>query len=97
MDAKGIFEKVAIAILTTIVLGVGGFFMGIFEKGNAAISKEQITEVVNEILVTESGQTVKARIAEVNGELDVLESRASRMEKDIDDAEQAILDLAGRR
>jgi len=95
MDTKGIIEKVTVSVVTAAVLGIGAFFMGVFERGTDALTEDQIIEVLDKTLVTASGKTLKARIAEVDGQLVALETRADILEKDIDDAEKSILCLAG--
>lgn len=95
MDTKAIVSNVLTAVLTTAVLGVGAYVMGVFEKGAEAITEDQIIAVIDETLVTASGKTLKARIAEVDQQLAVLETRADILEKNLDEAEKSILCLAG--
>jgi poly-gamma-glutamate capsule biosynthesis protein CapA/YwtB (metallophosphatase superfamily) len=95
MDTKSIISNVLTAVLTTAVLGIGAYVMGVFEKGSEAISEDQIIRVIDATLVTASGKKLRARIAEVDQQLVALETRADRLEKDLDEAERSILCLAG--
>lgn len=93
MEMKGIIEKVAIAILTTIVLGIGGFFMGVFEKGSAAITEDEILVVLQKTLVTDEGKTYKARLHEINGELVETKTRVELLKEEVKDLENILRDL----
>jgi capsule polysaccharide export protein KpsE/RkpR len=95
MDTKGIIEKVVVSVVTAVVLGIGAFFMGVFERGSDALTEDQIIAVIDKTLVTASGKTLKARIAEVDGQLIGLETRANALEKEVDDLEEDIFILAG--
>jgi hypothetical protein len=93
METKAIFEKVAVAVITAIVFGIGAFFMGVFEKGTSAISEEQILVVLNKTLVTDSGKTYKARLAEINGELVETKTRVELLKEEVKDLEDLLRDL----
>lgn len=93
METKAILEKVAVAVITAIVFGVGAFFMGVFEKGNAAISEEQILVVLNKTLITDSGKTYKARLAEVNIELAETRTRVELLKENVKELEDILRDL----
>jgi hypothetical protein len=89
-----IASNVLTAVVTAAILGVGAGLMGVFEKGAIAINDDQIEEVVNRVMVTAAGTTVKARIAEVDGVLINLETRAGILEDDVEDLEDAVMILA---
>ena len=93
MDRKAILDKVITAIATSVILGVLGFFMGVFEKGATAINEDQITAVLEKVLKTDSGQTYRARLSEVDGQLIGIETRVGILTKDVDDLEGALRDL----
>ena len=95
MNTKEIGANVITAVITALVLGIGAYAMGIFEKGSAAISEDQIEVVVNKMLVTEAGTNVKARIAEVDGQLIGLETRAEALETEVNELERDVFCLAG--
>lgn len=95
MGHKEVIVGVVTAVATAAILGVIGWVGGVFSKGQDAVDRAVIQAIVHEVMVTASGKPVKERIAEVDSQLAVLETRTGRLEKDIDDAEQAILCLAG--
>ncbi len=95
MVGKEVIVGIVTAVATAAILGVLGWAGGVFSKGQSAVDQDQIEAVVLQIMVTAAGKPLKERIAEVDSQLAVLENRAGRLEKDIDDAEQAILCLAG--
>ena len=89
-----IISNVITAAVTAIVLGFGGWALGVFNAGSDAISEDQITEVVNKIMVTAAGKSIKARIAEVDGQLIGIETRVGIVMDDVDDLEQSVRDLS---
>lgn len=95
METKEIIDKVLVSVVTAAVLGVSAFFMGVFERGSDALNEDQIIAVIDKTLVTASGKTLKARIAEVDGQLIGLETRAEAIEKEIDGLEDDVFILAG--
>jgi hypothetical protein len=46
------FGNIATALVTAAILGIAGWAMGIFEAGSAAIDKEQIRSVMEEVMKT---------------------------------------------
>ncbi len=94
-EMNPIVSNVITAIVTAAVLGVGAGLMGVFEKGAAAMSEDQIEVVVNKIMVTAAGTSIKARIAEVDGQLIGLEVRVDDLRTDVEDLEDIAFDLAG--
>lgn len=90
---KALINNVLTAVVTAAILGVLGWAMGVFERGTDAISEDQIIAVVEAIMVTDAGKTYKARLAEVDIELAVVETRLVAAAKDIDDIEDIIGDL----
>lgn len=94
-EMNPIVSNVITAVATAVVLGVGAGLMGVFEKGATAINEDQIEAVVNEIMVTAAGTSIKARIAEVDGQLIGLETRVDNLREDVEDLEDITLDLAG--
>lgn len=90
---KALINNVLTAVVTAAILGVLGWAMGVFERGSDAISEDQIIAVVEAIMVTDAGKTYKARLAEVDIELAVVETRLVAAAKDIDDIEDIIGDL----
>jgi hypothetical protein len=90
---KALVQNVLTAVVTAVVLGIGAFVMGVFEKGTDAISEDQIRAVIEEVMVTDAGKTYKARLAEVDIELAVVETRLGKATDDIDDLEDMLGEL----
>jgi hypothetical protein len=90
---KALVQNVLTAVVTAVVLGLGAFVMGVFEKGSDAINEEQIRAVIEEVMVTDAGKTYKARLAEVDIELAVVETRLGKATDDIDDLEDMLGEL----
>lgn len=92
---KELISGVVVSVVTAIVLGIGAYVMGVFEKGTIAADKELIRSVIEEELTTDAGKTYKARLAEVGNQITVLETRADALRNDVEDLEDIALDLAG--
>jgi hypothetical protein len=92
---KEIISNVVVSVVTAAVLGVGAWFLGVFEAGTDAQDKELIRAVLEKELTTDAGKTYKARLAEVGSQLTVLETRADALRSDVEDLEDIALDLAG--
>jgi hypothetical protein len=92
---KEIISGVVVSVVTAAVLGVGAWFMGVFESGSEAQAKELIRAVLEEELETDAGVTYKARLAEVGTQVTVLETRVTELKDDVEDLEDIALDLAG--
>lgn len=88
-------KQILVATIPAAILGVGAFFMGVFEEGSDAVTEDKIIAVIDKTLVTAAGKNLKARIAEVDGQLIGLETRADALEKEVDDLEGNMLCLAG--
>lgn len=92
---KELINGVVVSVVTAIVLGVGAWVMGVFEKGTIAADKELIRTVIAEELQTDAGQTYSARLAEVGTQVTILETRVGELKDDVEDLEDIALDLAG--
>jgi hypothetical protein len=92
---KELINGVVVSVVTAIVLGVGAWIMGVFEKGTIAADKELIRTVIAEELQTDAGQTYSARLAEVGTQVTILETRVGELKDDVEDLEDIALDLAG--
>jgi hypothetical protein len=89
-----IVSNVITAVATAIVLGIGGWFLGVFEKGSDAAAKELVREVLQEEMKTDAGKTYAARISEIDGTLIGMETRVDILQVDLNDLEGAVMDLA---
>ena len=83
------------AVATAAVMGVAMWFVGVFNAGTDAADEELIEKVVNEMLMTETGTNVKARITAVDGKLIGLETRAKALESEVNELEHDVFCLAG--
>ena len=90
---KALVNNVLTAVVTAGVLGALGFFMGVFEKGAQAMNEDQITAVIEEVLIMDSGKTYKARMAELNIEMATAEARQAIIRSDLDDLEDTLFEL----
>jgi len=95
MDQKALITNVVTAAVTAVVLGVGAGLMGVFEKGAVAISEDQIEAVIKRVLVTDAGVTHAAALNTVNGTLIQINTQIIGLQGDVNDLEDAVLDLAG--
>ena len=94
METKTIISNVVTAVATAAVLGVLGFFAGVFEKGAEAINKDQIRAVLREELKTDSGETYGKVFTDLNGSVIELNTTVSGLSEDVAFLHQAVLDLA---
>lgn len=94
VDKKAVIEKVITALVTTAILGVFAYLMGVFEKGNEALSKDQIRTVINEVLVTDSGLTHAAALNKISLTQAQILTRIGEVKEDVNDLEDAVLQLA---
>lgn len=95
MDQKVIINNVLTAVVTAAVLGVLGFFMGVFEKGAEAISEDQIEAVLKKVLVTDTGDSYGHALSTLATNDAVILSEIGNLKTDVGDLEDSILDLAG--
>ena len=79
----------------TAILGIFGYFAGIFEKGQAAIDKEQIRAVLQEELKTDAGETYGAALSSLAHGQTAISTQVTTLTKEVDDLETAVLTLAG--
>ncbi len=74
MDAKTIWATIIGAAVTLLVTTVVASLLGVFAAGSDALSKDQIKEVMNEVLVTPAGVSFGAEIAAINTRLTAIET-----------------------
>ena len=82
------------AVATPVIIGLGGWMFGVFEKGSDAANKEVIRAVLEEEMKTDAGKTYAARISEIGGTLISMETRVGILQTDLADLEQNVFDLA---
>jgi len=93
-ETNPIYGNVVVAVTTAIILGVGGWALGVFNKGTDAANKDAIRAVLVEEMKTDAGITYAARISEIDGTLIGMETRVGILQTDLDDLEQDVFDLA---
>lgn len=91
---KEIASNVVTAVATAAVLGLGGWALGVFEKGTAAADKEQIRAVLEEVMTTDSGITYGAALSQIGLDINTVSTQVSELKGDVDDLEDAVLELA---
>ena len=93
-QAKGIAGNVVTAVGTALVLGIIGWATGVFSAGNDALNEARIKEVVNGIMVTDTGATYAQTLASINTNLTVISTQVVELTGEVDDLEDAVLALA---
>jgi len=94
MDQKAIIGSVITAVVTAAVLGIFAWILGVFSAGTDALDKEQIKQVLAEVLVTDAGKTYAQTLSEVNGTLIAIDTKVEIVMGDIDKLEIAVRELA---
>lgn len=94
MDQKAILSNVVTAAATAIVLGFGGWALGVFEKGTAAADKEQIREVLAEVMRTDAGLTYGQALSQIGLDINTVSTQVEDLQGDVDDLEDAVMMLA---
>jgi hypothetical protein len=93
-ETNPIVGNVVTAVIVTVILGVGGWVLGVFEKGSDAATKEVIRAVLVEEMKTDAGITYAARISEIDGSIISMETRVGILQTDLDALEENVFDLA---
>lgn len=94
MDQKAIISNVVVAVATAVIMGMLGWAMGVFEKGQQAIDKEQIRAVLQEELQTDAGQTYGQALSQIGLDINTVQTRVEELKGDVNDLEDAVLALA---
>lgn len=94
MDQKAIISNVIVAVATAAIMGVIGWASGVFEKGQAAIDKEQIRAVLQEELQTDAGVTYGQALSQIGLDINTVQTRVGELKEDVNDLEDAVLALA---
>lgn len=89
-----IINNVITAVATAAVLGVLAFIMGVFEQGSAAISKEQIRQVMQEEMKTDAGVTYGAALVAIGLNVNTVSTQVGILQADVTKLEDSLLDLA---
>ncbi len=92
---NGMTSNVLTAVVTAVILGVLGFFMGVFERGATAMSEDQIEAVIKKVMVMDNGDTYAQALVKSNEILIRLDTNVKALMLDVGDLEASVLDLAG--
>jgi len=92
-ESNPIVGNVITAVAVAVILGIGGWLMGVFEKGTDAAAKEVIRQVLEEELKTDAGISYAARISEIDGHLIGMETRVGILQTDVSDLEDHVRNL----
>lgn len=95
MEPKAIVSSVVTAAVTAGVLGVFAWGAGVFNAGSDAIDKEQIREVLQEEMQTDSGITYGAALNQIGLDINTVSTQVKELKDDVNDLEDTVLDLAG--
>ncbi len=93
MDSKAIMSNVAVAVITAILMGALAFFAGVFERGAEAMTEDQIEAVIERVLVTDTGDTHAAALANINTNLTAIDTKVGMIKDDVDKLEEAVREL----
>lgn len=104
MDKQALKGAAAGALITTVIAAIVGGIFGWFgekaddlEAGEAAINREQIETIVDEMLTerlqTDSGETLMAVMSEVRDSQIANTATLEAIRDDVDDLEAAVLAL----
>lgn len=94
MKLEGMAGNVITAVVTAVVLGVGGTMLGVFEKGSEAISKDQIRDVLKEEMQTDAGVTYGAALSQIGLDINTVSTQVGILQTDVNDLEQSVMILA---
>lgn len=94
MDKKTLIATAAATVVTLLVTMLVGWIAGVFDRGQTALTEDQIEAVLERVLVTDSGKTYAATLAEVNGTLIAIDTKVGIIQTDVDKLERAIRELA---
>lgn len=91
---NAITSNVITAVATAIVLGLGGWAVGVFDAGNKAMSKEAIREVLQEELMTDDGKTYGQAFSALTVGQAEIKTTVGIIQTDVRDLEKSVIDLA---
>jgi hypothetical protein len=91
---KEVTTNVVTAVATAVVLGAGGWFLGVFEKGTEAANKEAIRQVLDEVMQLDSGKTYGQALSEIGLNINTISTQVVELKDDVNDLERAVLTLA---
>ena len=97
MKMNPITTNVVTAAVTAVVLGLGGWALGVFNAGSDAIDKEQIRTVLREELQTTINGETKTygeALSAISSNQIMLIATVGEVVNELDDLENAVLALA---
>ncbi len=81
MDNKTLIAVGASAIVTLLVTTIIGSLFGVFARGSEALTEDQIRAVLEEVMVTDNGDTYGQVLVSVNNRLLVVETKLTSMQR----------------
>lgn len=84
MDKKTITAVAISAAVTLLVSAFLGYFIGVFERGSAALTEDQIKAVITEVMITDEEKTYAQTLAEINNRLTKIEANQDGMQRALD-------------
>ena len=98
MDRKAIIATAVSTFIAVVVTGLVGWFTGVWSQGSDAIARDNIEEIVAEVLEselkTDDGMTHAQALSKINGALVRIETKVEGVEGDISDIRNAVRALA---
>jgi len=84
MDKKTIIAVAGSAVVTLLATTVVGSFIGVFERGSAALTEDQIKAVITEVMITDEEKTYAQTLVEINTRLTMIEANQIGMQRALD-------------
>ena len=98
MDRKAILVTAVSTLVAVMVTGLVGYLTGVWSQGSEAIARDNIEQIVAEVLEdelkTDDGMTHAQALAKINGALVRIETKVEGVEGDISDIRNAVRALA---
>ena len=86
--------NILVAVITAALLGLGGWMFGVFERGSDAATKDLVRGVLQETMVTDSGVTYGAALAQIGLDVNTVSTQVEVLQGDVDDLEDYMQTLA---
>ena len=94
MESKMLMTNVITAVVTALVLGLGGWMFGVFEAGSAAINDAQIEAVIKRVLVLDNGDSYATTLDSIDKSVGEINVSIGHIQGDIQRIDGAVAALA---
>ena len=94
MDQKALTSNVVTAVITAGVLGILAWASGVFSAGQDALTKQQIKDVIEQVMILDSGDTYAATLDSIDKAVGEINVSIGAIKEDIDDLEDSMALLA---